>query len=106
MIKIALKAMNGTQQENGLVPSRLVFGIIRRFPILSSNLPIPKVRMEALKSAQSEMNSLVVERGVLKARTKSIPPAAVLRYKLVDEAPVFSKVKIEWIGLACLAYFT
>lgn len=39
LIKVAVKAMNETMCENGLVPSKLVFGIIPRFPILNTELP-------------------------------------------------------------------
>ena len=39
VLKVAVKAMNDTMGENGLVPSRLVFGIIPRFPILNTDLP-------------------------------------------------------------------
>lgn len=37
--KIAAKAMNDTIGENGLVPSRLVFGVTPRLPIISMELP-------------------------------------------------------------------
>lgn len=56
--------------DNGLVPSRLEFRIIPRFPILNTYLPHQKERMEALKSAHAEMNLITAERRVLEALTK------------------------------------
>lgn len=50
--------MNETMKENGLVPSRLAFGIIPSFPILSTDFSNRKKRMEAITSAQAEMNSI------------------------------------------------
>lgn len=56
--------------EIGLVPSRLMFGIISWFPILSSNMQSQKERIEVLKTAQSKMNSIEVERKVSEALVK------------------------------------
>ena len=65
LLKLAVKAMNDTIGENGLVPSRLVFGITPRFPIISSDLPTQKERMDILRSAQMEMNAIIAERRIL-----------------------------------------
>ena len=90
--------MNDTMGENGLVPSRIVFGIIPRFPILNTELPTQKQRMEIIKSAQAEMNSIVAERRVLAALTRDIPPAADRNYKLGEEVLVYSEKEKKWIG--------
>lgn len=42
LLKIAVKAMNDTIGEDGLVPSLLVFGIVPRFPIMGTTLPNQK----------------------------------------------------------------
>ena len=65
--------MNDTVGENGLVPSRLVLGIIPRFPILNSELPDQKEILEIIKNAQAEMNSIDAERRVLSALTRNVP---------------------------------
>ena len=93
-LRIANKAMNDTIGENGLVPSRLVFGIIPRYPILNTDLPNQKERMEAIKLAQSEMNSIIAERRVLAALTKKIPPAADRQYNWAEELLILSLIHI------------
>ena len=60
--------------ENGLVPSRIVVGIIPNFPILSHDLPSQKTRMEILKMAQAEMNSIIAEEPLLAALIKKYQP--------------------------------
>lgn len=52
---VTAKAMNNILDENGLVPTTFVFGIISLFLILSTELTIPKKSMEKLKSAQSKI---------------------------------------------------
>ena len=51
-LKLSIKAMNDTNRDNGLVPSLVVFGIIPRFPIISSDIPTQKERMLALSRPQ------------------------------------------------------
>lgn len=98
VLNFDIKAMNDTMGENGLVPSRLVFGIIPRFPILNHNLPTQRERLQALKLAQAEMNSIVAERRVLAALNKSIPSAADRNYKLGEKVLIYSETSKTWIG--------
>lgn len=72
--------MNGAMGENGLVWPRLIFRTIWRFPIQSSDSPNQKERVEAIISANTEMNSIVGELCVQKALTKNISPAAYHNY--------------------------
>lgn len=60
--------MNDTITENGLLPYRLIFGIIPCFPITSNDLSNKK--LDAMKTAQVKMNSIFAETGVLEALTK------------------------------------
>jgi transposase InsO family protein len=48
ILKITVKVMNDTIGESGLVPSLLVFGVVPRFPMLSTDLPNQKERMTAI----------------------------------------------------------
>lgn len=64
ILRVAVKAMNDTINENGLVPSRLVFGIIPLFPIINTDLPTKKNCMNGIKTAQDKMNSIVAKRGL------------------------------------------
>ena len=90
--------MNDTMGESGLVPSLLVFGTIPRFPIISSDLPSQKERIEALIKAHMETNSIVAERRFLAALTRNIPPAGKYTYTLGEEVLVYSESKKEWFG--------
>lgn len=85
--------MNDTIPENGLVPSRLVFGTIPRFPIISTDLRNQKERMEILPKSQKEMNSIIAERRILAALTRNVRPASDRVYRLGDEFLVFSEKK-------------
>lgn len=51
LLKIYVNVMNDTIDENGLVLSHLVVGIIPTMPILSKNLPKKKERMEVMEKA-------------------------------------------------------
>ena len=95
ILRVAVKAMNDTINENGLVPSRLVFGIIPRLAIINTDLPTQKDRMNAIKSAQAEMNSIIAECRIMTALKSDMPPAADRTYKLGEEALVYNEDKTE-----------
>lgn len=69
VLRIAVKAIHGTIKDNGLLPSRLVFGIVPRFPILNTNLSTQKDGMLAIKTAQEDMHLIIAERRLLTALT-------------------------------------
>ena len=98
LLGIAVKAMNDTIGEKGLVPSFLAFGTTPRFPIISTEPPSEAERMKLLTSAQIEMNAIVVERRIQAALTRQIPPAADRIYQIGDEVLVFSGVDKNWLG--------
>ena len=98
LLSIAVKAMNDTIGEKGLVPSLLTFGITPRFPIISTELPTQDERMGLLTSGQMEMNAIIAERRIQAALTKQIPPAADRTYRLGDEVLVFCEQDKTWIG--------
>lgn len=52
-------AMNGIIGENGLVTSGFVFEGVKRFPIISTELPGQKEMMEAVKTSQAETDKIV-----------------------------------------------
>lgn len=55
VLKVAVKAMNDNIEENELVHSPLVFGIPPRFPIIGTDRPSQKGRMEALATTHAEI---------------------------------------------------
>lgn len=68
--------MNETKEENGLVPYKLVFLIVPRFPIQNTILHSQTERMQTIKRAQLEMINIIADRRVLAALTRHIPPLA------------------------------
>lgn len=85
--------MNDIMGENGLVSLCLVFGIVSRFFVLSTDLPIQKTKIKALKTAQTGINSIVAERKIFKALTTNIPHAAGRANELREEAFDYSEDK-------------
>ena len=98
LLRIAIKAMNDTIGEDGLVPSLLVLGIVPIFPILNTNLPQQQERMKALITARQEMNSIIAERRVTTALQKSFPSSIDRVYKKGDEILVFREKTKRWTG--------
>jgi hypothetical protein len=97
-LRLAVKAMNDTIGEDGLVPSLLVFGISPRHQVLSTNLPTQQERMKVLATANAEMNSIIAERRILTALQKSIPAASVHSFDIGDEVLVFRERTDSWEG--------
>lgn len=97
-LKIALKAMNDTNGENGLVPSLLTFGIIPRFPIISTDLPAQRERMQTLAGAQMEMNAIVSERRTMQVLTKWVPQSVDAVYAVYDKVLVYREIPKKWEG--------
>lgn len=54
--------------------------------------------MEAIKTVQAELKSIVAERRVLETLTKNIPPATDRTYNFGEEVLVLSGEKKEWAG--------
>lgn len=48
--------------------------------------------MEAIKTTQAKMNSIVEERELFEAWTRNIPPAANHSYKVGEDALVYSEL--------------
>jgi hypothetical protein len=57
-LQISVKAMNDTMNNDGLVHSLLVFGIMPRYPGIKTELPIQAERMRALDVARTEMETI------------------------------------------------
>lgn len=89
ILKIAVKVMNDTIGDNGLVPSRLVFRTIPRFPILIICLPAQRKRMKAPKSARAEINSIDSVGRVPEALTRNIVLAANQKHKPGEKVLVY-----------------
>lgn len=84
ILQVSIKAMNETINEEGLVKSRLVFGIIPRFPILILELQTQKERMDTIESSQAEMNTIFAEPKILSALNRNVAPCADQADKLEE----------------------
>lgn len=95
VLNLTVKEMDDTLGDNGIVPSRLVFGILARFPILNFDLPSQNERVGIIKIARAENTSIIVESTVLVALTSYIPPAANGSYELGKEELVYFHSEIN-----------
>lgn len=98
LLRLAVKAMNDTMNENGLVPSLLVFGIIPRFPIIATELPTQKDRMDVLAPERAEMEAIVSQKRIMTALLNAVPPAADRVYEVGEEVWVYREKKKAWEG--------
>ena len=87
-LKLAVKAMNDTMGPEGLVPSMLVFGVLPRFPVSTIDLPNQVDRMNALKSARAEMETIACELKLAQALRSKLPPAADYQLSVGDQVLV------------------
>lgn len=62
LLRYAIKGINDTMGENGLVPTQLVFGCMPSFPVTRLQTPKQKERMRLLRNARKEMATIVAER--------------------------------------------
>lgn len=95
-MKGANKAINDDIRRNELVSSRLVFVMLLRFPLLNSNLPSQKRRMDIIKTAQAEVKSIIAERKATAALTKNVPFSANRNYKPSDEVLICDERSQQW----------
>jgi hypothetical protein len=97
-LRLTFKSMNDTIGEDLLVPSLLVFGINPRHPVMSTDLPTQKERMNVLATANSEMNSIIAESRIQTALQKAIPAASINTVDIGDEVLVYREKADIWEG--------
>jgi hypothetical protein len=90
--------MNEIIGENGLVPSLLIFGVVRRFSMLSTDPRNQKERMAATSLAKMEMNSIIAERKVTTAWRKNAPSSVDYVFAVDEEVLVFRERTHSWTG--------
>lgn len=74
--------MNDTINGNGMVTSKVLFGMSQRFEIVSIYLLTMKERMEIFEKDQMEINSIISERPVLNDLKRKLSSAADSKYLL------------------------
>ena len=67
ILRYAVKGINDTMGENGIVPTTLVSGCSPSFPFLNSKLPKQRDRMRMLMVARREMATIIAERRITRA---------------------------------------
>lgn len=98
--------MIDTINENGLVPTRLVFGVIPRSPIISRGISARKEEMKILTPDQAEMNAIIAERKISIALTRDILPAPNRVYEMGEKVLVYSEnEEIGWSSNCCGYYW-
>lgn len=97
VFKVAVKGMNDTIGEIGLVPTRLVFGVVPQLPIISTNIPTQKGRMEIVAVVQAKKNAIIAESKITTSLTRNIPLAADRVYKLRKEPLVYSEKEKRYL---------
>lgn len=90
---VAIKAINCKMGEERLIPARLVFSVIPRFPILSTNLSKHKELMKDINAAKSGINSIIAKKKVKTAVSSNITPAADRTYQLGKKCLFTAKKK-------------
>lgn len=102
-LHVAVKAINDTIRENGLVSSLLVLEIIPRLPIISTNVPTQKDNMEAIAKAQIEMNAILAERRASIALNKNVSQL-IIYSEIEDRTLIYSETKNMWTGPFVVIY--
>jgi len=80
-LRLAVKAMNDTIGPEGRVPSYLVLGCIPRFPAVDSSFPEQLSRLDALKEARKEMDTISAELRIRTAQTVAAVKKARREYR-------------------------
>jgi hypothetical protein len=98
LLHLAVKATSGTQGLNGLAPSMLVPGTIPRFPVLQSDLPNQRDRLDSVKNAQAEINNIIAEQRIQEAMMRKVTPATDYILKPGQPVRVYREEVEAWFG--------
>lgn len=100
VMRLAVKAMNDTMNPEGLVPSLLVFGVLPRFPPMSSELPRQQEIMRALEVARAEMETISNELRLRTALLSRLPNAATFDLEVGQAVFVYREghQPYKWTG--------
>lgn len=77
VLRMVITAINATMGRNGLVPSLLVYEALPSFLGISKTTMNQKEQFEALKTARSEMETIVAESRITRALQSKLPPASI-----------------------------
>ena len=98
ILRYAVKGINDTMGENGIVPTTLVYGCSPSFPFLNSKLPKQRDRMRMLMVARREMATIIAERRISRALSSKLPPSTQYLIETGDRVRVYREGKKLWEG--------
>lgn len=98
-LSLAVSAMNKTVGPAGLVPTLLVLGVVPRISICPVDLPAPKVRLEAMRTARDEMLRTVARARLRTALRTRVPRATDADVAAGMAVLVFREKPVNcWVG--------
>lgn len=77
--------------ENVVVPSRLDFWIVPRFPIQNAHLSTQPERIAIISESQAEMNSTIAARKLLTSSNKNKTPTTDLVNEIGEDFSVYDE---------------
>lgn len=94
-LRYAIKAINDTAGEKGLVPSTLVFGVTTSLGNSNVNVPEQSKRITDLKQARDEATTIVAEARIRRALKSNLPPSSNFRLRTGQTVMAYSEKKRE-----------
>ena len=95
-LALKVKAMNDTINEDGLLPSLLVFGTLPCFPHTDSTFIAQKERMRVFAFARKEMEIIIAQLRIATALLRKLPLAANHEFNPNDKVLIYrEKEKIK-----------
>lgn len=79
--RIAQTFLNDTMGPNGIVPTLLVYGMRRRFPVADSDFAYQQARMRTLAVARRDMETIFAQLRITRALRARIPAASKLHHQ-------------------------
>lgn len=98
ILPYAIKGINDTMGENGIVPITFVYGWAPSFPFLSSRLSKQRDRMGILRTPTKEIATIVAERRVMKTLQSKLPSSTQNLIEPGDWEHVYREQSKCWEG--------
>lgn len=97
-LRLAVKSVNDTAKQDGLVPTLLLFGVLPRLPMQPRDLPIQQSRFETTATARREMVKLTALARLNKALQTNAPAATDQSVCIGDVVLAYGKKEKRWLG--------
>lgn len=97
ILRYAIKGINDTMGEDGIVPTALAYGCSPSFPFMQSKIPRQRERMKMLAAAEREMATIIAKRRITKALTSELPPSTRYLIEPSNRERVLSEHSNAWV---------